>query len=464
MATKRQPSLLEALQILGLGQEQEQPKPEPPKPAPIKLKPGERIPTDPSGRTPPFEVTPDQNPPYASAKGAEKLSTGGDTLTRNLGLDALAEFIFGGEGLPPVPKSQYMSKEEIRKSELPKQPPQRPGQLRGEPQSFAPLMFPGNKPPDTLRADMPTPPSMGGVREPIPGAPKEVTDSLGRIIGPHDDVDLGAIIQRGVGEPPVEAVKQIGGQGPSFEELELQALAKKATEYKKPGVLDAIAVLANSLNPRQTPQGSMAFANQLRGEPERLSAERMLNQLTQARGKRQAEETRQGGQYALEGLRQGGQTDRAKIGAGARLGTAQINQQGGLAREGMRGQTARDVAQIRAQSAGRETPGQRIQAAQFHALGGIQAELGNVRKAIESAQASLDPQVRAQLPALEAKRAQLDAVKREAVGLLHSAGIFTDEEAAMFAIGEGADIPDMSPEFNEAMRLYRDQINKALPR
>lgn len=322
----------------------------------------------------------------------------------------------------------------------------------------APTQPPANGP--TPNADL------TGVRTPVTQERYNAVDPLGRIqLTP--EMDPVAMIQQGVNEPlapPVEAVKELGGQSHNFEDYELQALAKRAGEYKKPGVLDALAVLANSVNPRQTPQGSMQFAQLVRGEPERRSAEAMLGQLAQSRGRRQAEEARQGGQFAVEGLRQGGATERAKIGAGARLGAAQIGQQGLIQRAGMQGDTAREVAQINAQGRGRETPGQRIQAANFHALGRINAEIGNVRKQAEAARASLDPAVRASLPALDSKLRELDALKRDAIGVLHNAGAFSDEEAAMFALGEGMESPDMDPEFLEALRAYRTNLNKALQR
>lgn len=483
---KRQPSLLEALQLLGLGQEQVGPQQEPPKP--IGPEPPRRFGELDVPPQPPQQEAPAGGGPnwleklaaFVGKQGAQAVgdlgqgaAIGGDVIRQIAQQEGLRQaenpvFKALGQG-PAIEESQAERKQADADASLKGVQDERRTAAEGEVGKLARTYL------DEIarrRNPAPQPPNMAGVREQTQPARYQAQDPLGRIqMAP--ELDPVAMIQRGVNEPlapPVGAVKELDQRAPqpTFEDMELQALAKKAGEYKKPGVLEALAVLANSINPRQTPQGSMQFAQLVRGEPERRSAEAMLGQLTQARGRRQAEEARQGGQLAVEGLRQGGATERAKIGAGARLGAAQIGQQGLLQRTEMQGQTARDVAALRgAGGDGGLSPNEEINQIKF-ATRNISTPYSNVKADLERlsfARQTMDPATyQAQEAALIAKRDQLGGLLQQALGMMVNTNQISPALAMKFMIAEGIPLPGVSPEVDAELKKYGDSLRGALGR
>lgn len=265
--------------------------------------------------------------------------------------------------------------------------------------------------------------------------------------------ELNALLQTQSKSPDASALEEFTGGGPGaqgsrsagfesmLDDADLSALTEKATSYNKPGILEYLAVIGSSLG--QSPGQSMQLAQMLRGEPERASAERSLGRLVEGRSRRAESQARMQGQVEVEGARQGGMDRRAQLNSATRLEV-----------EKMRGQRPQ---------AG-PTPGQKMDQAKYHALGRVITERGNIRQALRGARMSMDPSIQQQIPTLEAKLRELDALERQGVEMLHRAGAFGDESAAMFALGEGWESDDMDPETLEAMRQYSSELNRLIPR
>jgi hypothetical protein len=294
-----------------------------------------------------------------------------------------------------------------------------------------------------------------GVREPDKAEPATKTDALGRTPLPDlSPEELGAIIQRPAGADLTPEAVETAAQPPSgaggdfLQDRELEALARKASDYKKPGLLEALAVIGSGLNPRQSPQGTMALANQLRGEPERRNAQGALDKLVRDRASSRAfnaksenEALKQGQLGDIERMKEQGRMGRAELGAKTKLGVAQI----GAASRSKQGAL---------------TPGQESNRVRNFLSPRLNLAIGDLRARIGEAARSLDPAVREQLPAMQQELNRLNSMKIEALKMAAQQGLLSEESAAMLMLGEGVEGEGMDPDFTEQMRKYASQLPK----
>lgn len=287
---------------------------------------------------------------------------------------------------------------------------------------------------------------MTGVREPSAGGqrPQLPSAAEGEQLSPEE---LGAIIQKDTGlRQAVEHVQETPPSGPvkgtanlpeeaaNFDmDRQLQRLAERATATKSPSILEAISVLAASLNPRMSPLAVQQLARQLGGEPERMQAQAGLERLTAMRGKAKEAEANMALKRELAGLHSGTQMGVAQMGQQGAMDRVRLEEQGRMARAGMKqGQQA--------------TPSYGQQIALMKA---VTQPIGQMFRDIDVQRTELERQRSFMAPeAYQARRVQLEdaikqanAARRDAILKQIQDGHLSEDVAGAFMTAEGIPLP-----------------------
>lgn len=228
-----------------------------------------------------------------------------------------------------------------------------------------------------------------------------------------------------------EARRLAIGSQPDTSDLDLQIakLAKAAEQTKNPNLLEAISVLAASLNPRMGPQGVASLARQMSGEPERMAARQSLEKLTAIRGKERESQAN----VALK--RQLGE-----LAAGSRIGAAQIGQQGAMQRFalGEQGRNAR-ASMVRPPSITQQLA---LLKSVTQPIGRLFRDLDIQTQELERGRSFLTPEAYQQRRALiESERTKLNRMRRDAILRQIEADQVSPDVAGAFMTQEGIPLP-----------------------